>query len=733
MIRKSNTAAILASKQPDTALEKAAATLLSSQQPSGYWVFDLEADVTIPSEYVFLRRILQKPLENKIAERLRNYILGKQLPDGGWPLYDVDGFANLSTSVKAYLALKILGEDQNAPHMTNARTLILNLGGAASANVFTRIALAMLGQVPWHTPPAMPVEMILLPRWFFFHLSKMSYWSRTVVVPLLIIYEKKPVCRLRPDESIPELFITPPESLGTMDPFRWDRFIRGRWRKNVFILMDRLLKRIEPYMPRFVRNTALEQAERWTLEHMGGSGGIGAIFPAMANALMALKALGYPEDHPDFARGMEAVDDLVIHRFKPDPQKQGGPAFLHIHGGNSAAPAVEIQATPGLSACGDFTTVQPCVSPVWDTCLTLSALMEAGISPEHPAVHNCVSWLFAHQVFVRGDWADKAPNLEPGGWAFQFENAQYPDVDDTCSVVMALIRAGAHVNSPKKRHRIEKAVNWVVGMQNKDGGWGAFDINNDALYLNDIPFADHGALLDPSTADVTGRCVEMLGMLGHGPDCPPTAKAIGYLRDTQEQDGSWFGRWGVNYIYGTWSVLCGLRMAGEDMAQPYVKKAVSWLKSRQNENGGWGETCYSYFNPEMAGMGDSTPSQTSWALMALIAAGEIRCRETLKGIRYLLDAQDDNGIWEEEHFTGTGFPKVFYLRYQGYSRYFPLWTLAVYQRAIGGKKTLAELSRQEGLHCHTKPCQGGVLVQGPVLIRAVKKAAGAVTQSLRLK
>lgn len=730
---KSNTAAILASKQPDSAVEKAASTLLSGQQPSGYWIFDLEADVTIPSEYVFLHRILNKPLQPEMAERLRNYILGKQLRDGGWPLYDVDGFANLSTSVKAYLALKILGEDPKTVYMAKARSLILSLGGAASANVFTRIALAMLGQVPWHTPPAMPVEIILLPRWFFFHLSKMSYWSRTVVVPLLIIYEKKPVCRLRPGEGIPELFISPPEELGTMDPFRWDRFVRGRWRKNAFILVDRLLKRIEPFMPRFVRDTALEQAEKWTLEHMGGSGGIGAIFPAMANALMALKALGYPEDHPDFVRGLKAVDDLIIHRFNPKPQDPKGSSVFHINSGDSAAPEVEIQATPGLAACGDFTTVQPCVSPVWDTCLTLSALMEAGISPEHNAIRNCVSWLFARQVFVRGDWAKKVPNLEPGGWAFQFENVQYPDVDDTCSVVMALIRARAHVSPVENRDRIEKAVNWVVGMQNKDGGWGAFDMDNDALYLNDIPFADHGALLDPSTADVTGRCIEMLGMLGHGPEYPPIARAIRYLRDTQEPDGSWFGRWGVNYIYGTWSVLCGLHMADEDMDQPYISNAVQWLKSRQNEDGGWGETCYSYFNPEMAGMGDSTPSQTSWALMALIAAGQIRCRETLNGVRYLLDAQDDNGIWEEEHFTGTGFPKVFYLRYQGYSRYFPLWALAVYQRATIGKETLAVLSRREGLHSHIKPSPRPIPLQPSTLIRAVHKAAGAVTQSLRLR
>ncbi len=627
----------------DTALRRGVRAMLSLQNEKGYWVFDLEADSTIPSEYLILQRFMGRSVDPGLKERMCRYIRGLQLADGGWPLYE-DGFADISVSVKAYMALKLAGDSPNSAHMARARQLILSLGGAARVNVFTRIMLALFGQIPWRCTPAMPVQIMLLPRWFFLHLDKVSYWSRTVIVPLLILYARQPVCGLRPEECVGELFIGAPDKLRNIDGF-----VAGSPRKNLFIVADRILKRLSPVLRHAAHEKAVRMAERFTLERMEGEGGIGAIFPAMANAVMALKSLGYPDDDPHLAIGMKALDGLLLDS-------------------------------------GDASFCQPCHSPVWDTCLGLSATLEAGVPPEHASVRRAVDWLFSKQLFNRGDWANRAPGLEPGGWAFQFENALYPDVDDTAMVVMALLRAGA-LNDPARRERIEAAVNWVAGMQNSDGGWGAFDIDNDRLYLNDIPFADHGALLDPSTADLTGRCVEMFTMLGYGMDFPPLRRALEFLRKEQEDSGAWFGRWGVNYIYGTWSVLVALKSAGEDMGAPYVRRAAEWLKACQNPEGGWGESCATYNDPALAGKGASTPSQTSWALLGLMAAGEVNSPEVERGVRSLLQRQNAKGGWDERLFTGTGFPRVFYLRYHGYSQYFPLWALGVYGRLRAGGRT----------------------------------------------
>ena len=618
---------------------------LSLQDRKGYWVFDLEADTTIPSEYIFLQKFRGQPLDPGLRSRLVNYLRRRQLPEGGWPLYE-EGAADISASVKAYFALKLAGESPDAPHMVKARELILKMGGAARVNVFTRIALSLFGQIPWHTTPAMPVEITLLPRWFFFHLDKVSYWSRTVMVPLLILYAKRPVCRLTPEEGIRELFLEPPETLGHLD-----HFVPGNWRKNFFILVDRLLKRTEPLLPRRTREKAIRQAERWTRERMG-EGGIGAIFPAMANAVMALQVLGFPPDDPDMVRGVKALDDLLLRH-------------------------------------GEESFCQPCVSPIWDTCLSLSASLEAGLPSDGKAVDSAVKWLFDQQILAWGDWANRAPGLAAGGWAFQFENTFYPDVDDTPMVLMSLLRAGA-MQKEEYRERISQGVNWIIGMQSSDGGWGAFDIDNNYLYLNHIPFADHGALLDPSTSDVTARCVELLAMLGYSRAFPPIARALEFLKKEQEEFGAWFGRWGVNYIYGTWSVLMALRQVGEDMTQPHVRKAIGWLKSCQNPDGGWGETCYTYNDPSQAGQGPSTPSQTAWALLGLMAGGEVNSEAVKKGIHYLVSRQNALGGWEEKYFTGTGFPKVFYLRYHGYGQYFPLWAMGVYRRLTTAGKTLQD-------------------------------------------
>ena len=624
--------------------------LLERQYTGGYWRFDLEADVTIPSEYLFLQYFLDS-VDHEREARLADYILSRQLPDGSWPLYE-SGPGNISATVKAYLALKLAGRDPASKPLKQAREWILAHGGAENANVFTRITLAMFGQMPWHTVPAMPPEMVWLPSWFLFNLNKVSYWSRCVIYPLLILFAKKPVHKLKPEHQIRELFIRDPDTIKNIDTF--DK----RLLRNGFILIDRCLKVIEKFIPSRLRNLSLAKIEHWTRDHMRGTGGIGAIFPAMANAVMALKILGYDKTDPDMARGIQAIEDLVLEN-------------------------------------PDESYVQPCVSPIWDTCLTISAISECGIADDHPAINSAVDWLFDKQVFVRGDWTSKAPNLDSGGWAFQFENDLYPDVDDTSMVVMAMLRAGVH-KDPDKAKRMAMAVNWVIGMQNSDGGWGAFDIDNHYEYLNNIPFADHGALVDPSTADLTGRCIEMLAMLGYDRSFPPIARGLEFLHRDQNESGAWYGRWGVNYIYGTWAVLVGLGALGEDPNQAYIAKAVRWLKDIQNSDGGWGEDCNSYDDMSLQGQGISTASQTAWALLGLMAAGEVNSDSVERGIHYLNRNFEGSGGWREAPYTGTGFPRVFYLRYHGYSHYFPLWALGVYRNLKNGTATKQAAVRNNG-------------------------------------
>ncbi len=633
-----------------TALDRAAQALMGHQASDGHWRFDLEADATIPSEYVMLQHFLGRSDASRY-ERISRYLRRRQHRNGSWSLYH-DGPGDMSATVKAYFALKLMGHSLDAPHMVRARHWVLANGGAESVNVFTRITLAIFGQLPWRVVPAMPVEMMFLPRWWFFNLSKVSYWSRCVIVPLLILFAKRPVVPVPEENSIEELFHSPPLKLRHLDYFR-----SGQPLKNCFIMLDRMLKAVDPLIPGFIRNRALAHAERWMRDHTKGKGGIGAIYPAMANAVMALRVLGAADDDPDFVRTVAAIEDLVL-----DGEHE--------------------------------TYCQPCVSPVWDTCLSLSALTEAGARPEHPAVQQAVEWLFDQQIFVNGDWCDQAPGLESGGWAFQYENDKYPDVDDTGMVLMSLLRAGAHDREHKVK-RINQAVNWVLGMQNPDGSWGAFDIGNNREYLNKIPFADHGALVDPGTADLTARCIELLAMLGYDATCPPVQRAMAFLQSDQEADGSWYGRWGVNYIYGTWSVLAALGVIGEDVAKPYVRKAVQWLQDAQNEDGGWGESCNTYDDRALSG-GVSTASQTAWALLGLMAVGEAASPHVQRGVDYLVRTQNADGEWDEEEYTGTGFPRVFYLRYHGYRRYFPVWALAQYARARQGLPTRQDELITEG-------------------------------------
>ncbi len=619
----------------DRVIDEVRAALAELRHPDGHWVFELEADTTIPSEYIMLRHFLGE-LDPAIEARIGSYLRARQAVHGGWPLFH-DGDFDLSATVKAYYALKLIGDDPQAPHMRRAREAILARGGAAQTNVFTRFALALFGQVPWRAVPVMPIEIMHLPRWFPFHLSKVSYWSRTVIVPLLILMALKPRARNPRKVDIAELFVAPPD--GEQE---YNHNPTGAWLGNVFLLIDRVLRTAEPLFPRGPRRRAIDKAMAWATERLNGEDGLGGIFPAMANLVMAFDTLGYPPDHPDCVTARRAVEKLV---------------------------------TPGE----DGAFCQPCLSPIWDTALAAHAMMEAGEPGDGNVVAPALDWLRDRQVLdVVGDWADRRPGLRPGGWAFQYRNDHYPDVDDTAAVVMALHRGGEE----RYKEAIDRAAEWIIGMQSRNGGWGAFDADNTHHYLNHIPFADHGALLDPPTADVTARCVGMLVQLGYDRDHPVVARALDYLRREQEADGSWFGRWGTNYIYGTWSVLCALNAAGEDPQAPHMRKAVAWLESCQRPDGGWGEDCASYWTERRDEVKASTPSQTAWALLALMAAGEVDSEAVRRGVAYLERQPREGARWPEDLYTAVGFPRVFYLKYHGYAAYFPLWALARYRSLL---------------------------------------------------
>jgi squalene-hopene/tetraprenyl-beta-curcumene cyclase len=615
----------------DQGIRAARAQLLAAQSPDGYWVFELEADCTIPAEYIMMMHFLDE-IDPALEGKLAVYLRSRQAQHGGWPLYH-GGELDLSASVKAYYALKLAGDRPDAPHMARARAAILSRGGAARTNVFTRIALALFGQIPWRGVPYIPVEIMLLPRWFPFHTQKVSYWSRTVMVPLFILTTLKPRARNPRRIDILELFTTPP--LEERHYFR-----RTGLLNRVFLTLDRLGRLIDPFVPRALRRRAIERAERWVLERLNGEGGLGAIFPAMVNALEILVVLGYPPNDPRRVTAKRALEKLLV--------VQGSVAYC-----------------------------QPCVSAIWDTALASLAMQEEGSHAARVAEARALEWLKPLQVLDGpGDWQANRPGLPGGGWAFQFLNGYYPDLDDTAAVVWAM-DGSAH----RERHTaaIDRALDWLVGMQSRNGGFASFDADNTHYYLNEIPFADHGALLDPPTSDVTARVVAVLGGVGRPQDRAALERAIAYLRSEQEAQGPWFGRWGTNYIYGTWSVLTALARAGVGRDDPAVRRAVGWLLSKQNDDGGWGESNDSYADPSVAGgPADSNPYQTSWALLALLASGEAG-EPVRRGIEFLLATQGADGLWSHPSFTAPGFPRVFYLKYHGYCAYFPLWALAAYR------------------------------------------------------
>ncbi len=613
-------------------VEQARLALARHQHSDGHFVFELEADATIPAEYVLLEHFLDR-IDPILQAKIGVYLRAIQGAHGGWPLFH-DGAFDLSASVKAYFALKAIGDSPDAPHMVRARQAILAAGGAERSNVFTRAQLALFGQVPWRAVPVMPLEIMHLPLWFPFHLSKVSYWSRTVLVPLMVLMALRPLARNPHGVAIPELFRTPPAQIRDWirGPYRsgWGRFFKG---------VDSVLRVLQPAFPARSRRGAIDKAVRFVTERLNGDDGLGGIYPAIANSVMMFDTLGYPPDHPDAAIAWQAVRKLLVVQ-------------------------------------DDRAYCQPCLSPIWDTGLAGHAMAEAGA-----ATDLACAWLRPQQILdVVGDWSVRRPGLAPGGWAFQYANPHYPDVDDTAVVGMLLHRNG----DPAHADAIAKARDWIIGMQSSDGGWGAFEPENTHFHLNHIPFADHGALLDPPTADVTARCVSFLAQIGMPSEHAVLARALAYLRREQEADGSWFGRWGTNYIYGTWSVLCALNAAEVPATDPAVRRAVDFLLSVQRDDGGWGEDEESYRDAPHGRYHTSTASQTAWALLGLMAAGEADHPAVARGIGYLMATQRQDGEWDELPYTAVGFPRVFYLRYHGYRRYFPLLALARYRNLRRG-------------------------------------------------
>lgn len=617
------------------AITNAKKALVSDQQEDGHWVYPLEADCTISAEYILMNHFadtIDDALELKIAVYLRAH----QANHGGWSLF-YDGDFDMSCSVKSYYALKMAGDDPHDPHMFKARNAILQHGGAAHANVFTRILMAIFEQIPWRGVPFIPAEIILLPKWFPFHIDKVSYWSRTVMIPLFVLCTLKAKAVNPRAIDIRELFVTPPDE--EQHYFRITTPL-----SRAFLILDHVANLFEKLIPKFIRNISVRKCEKWFTDRMNEEHGIGGIFPAMVNVYESLIVLGHDKNSAVVKQARKAIDNLLIHE-------------------------------------DDRSYCQPCNSPIWDTALACHTLLEVQQDEEQQIteIKNGLNWLKAKQLRDEpGDWRIPCPHLEGGGWAFQYSNYYYPDLDDTAMVAWAMHRVEDAIYADP----IHRAAIWLSGMKSKGGGFGSFEVNNTQYYLNYIPFADHGALLDPPTADVTGRVIALLSLADKTKYEHSIKDAIQYIKEEQEDDGSWFGRWGTNYIYGTWSVLTALELSKEDPQQPYIHKAVSWLRAIQNKDGGWGESNESYYPPRHRHPYPSTSFQTAWSLLALLAVDEVHSEAVKRGIAYLLEHQKTDGFWNDPYYTAPGFPRVFYLKYHGYTKYFPLWALARYNNLM---------------------------------------------------
>jgi squalene-hopene/tetraprenyl-beta-curcumene cyclase len=629
--------------------------LLGVQHPEGYWCGELEADSMLESDYIFMHTLLGTGDRGKM-ERAVNEILRHQNQDGGWGIY-AGGPSNISLSVKAYFALKLMGWSPDHPLLEKARQWILANGGVTQCNTFTKIYLCFLGQYEYDAVPAVPPELITFPKWFYFNIYEISAWSRAILVPLSIAYAKKPFKKIPAEQGIDELFVGGRANADLH--LKWDSKHWISWR-NFFLITDRMVHWFERIHIRPLRTIALKMAEKWLLERFEMSDGLGAIYPAMMNAIIALACLGYTQDDPQFIRAMDEFEKLGIDN------PHGEPGY----------------PTPTFR-------MQPCMSPVWDTAQAVFALGEAGVPNTDPRLLKAVDWMLSKEVRHKGDWAVKAKDVEPGGWYFEFNNEFYPDVDDSGQVLLALNQ----VQNPRERYQHEvaqRAIKWIFAMQRRNGGWGSFDRDNTKMIFQYIPFADHNAMLDPPTVDITGRILEMLASYGYTRRDKRVEKAIQFVLREQESDGSWFGRWGVNYLYGTFLVLRGLEAIGLESNEPAVQQAAEWIRMVQNADGGWGESCGSYDDPLQRGIGPSTPSQTAWAVLGLLAAGDTRSDSVAKGIRWMVERQAPNGAWEEladgrnneSVYTGTGFPRVFYLAYHLYRQYFPVLALTTYKKAM---------------------------------------------------
>ncbi len=629
--------------------------ILSRQHPEGYWSGELEADSMLEADYIFLHTLLESGDPGRLR-RAFTEMMRYQNDDGSWSLFP-GGPGNISLTVKCYFGGKLMGLAPDDPRMEKAREWALTNGGVVACNTFTKMYLCALGQYDYDAVPAIPPEIVLFPRWFYFNIYEISAWSRSILVPLAIIYAKKPFKKIPREQGIDELFVGGRENAVLR--LRMNRKKLISWR-NFYLALDRLTHWFEAVHIRPLRKLALKRAEKWMLDRLEMSDGLGAIYPAMLNAILALRCLGYSEDDPQVIRARDEFEKLGIDQ--PPTPEMPEPTFR----------------------------MQPCMSPVWDTGQAVFALGEAGVPADDPRMIQAADWLLAKEVRQKGDWAVKVRNTEPGGWYFEFNNEFYPDTDDTAQVLLAL----GKVRHPRERNQIqaaERAIAWEFAMQCRNGGWGSFDKDNTRMSFQYIPFADHNAMLDPPSVDITGRMLEMLAAYGYTRSDKRIQKAIKFILSEQEPDGSWFGRWGVNDNYGTFLVLRGLDAIGFDHNEPQVQQAAEWIRMVQNPDGGWGETVGSYDDPNLRGIGTSTPSQTAWALLGLLAAGDDRSDSIAKGVRWLLQRQRPDGSWDESMregsrresiITGTGFPKVFYLAYTMYRQYFPLLALTGYKRAM---------------------------------------------------
>ncbi len=623
----------------DLAIDRSQRHLLNLQKPEGYWVGELMVDSTLVSDMLAYHH-WNGEVDPDWQRKAVNHIFSMQLPDGGWNIY-YGGPAEVNATIKGYLALKLAGVPATDPRMLRAREVALNLGGVPRMNTFSKLYLALLGLFPWDYVPTIPCEIILIGKWFHVNFHEMSSWSRSMLVPLAIINHFKPTRPLRSNVDLDELY---PEGMHARDLALPPDPQFFTWR-NLFLWLDKLHKFVENNKLRPFRNRALKKAEQWMIERFEGSNGLAAIFPAMLNALIALKALGYPDDHPQVLRAERELKNLE-HETEHSVR------------------------------------IEPCFSPVWDTAIVAIALTESGVPATHPALKKAGQWLVDKEIRFRGDWQYKNPiDVEPSGWVFEFDNKWNPDVDDTAMVLLALRRL--QTDDPAgKQAAFRRGLNWMLAFQCKDGGWGAFDKDCTKNILEKVPFADHNAMLDPECADITARILELLGEEKFTVDHSQVQKALQFIQEHQESDGTWYGRWGVNYIYGTWQVLRGLKSMGLNMHQPWLIRARNWFESVQHADGGWGERCNTYDDPVFKGQGPSTASQTAWAVMALCTFDEPSRPSLIRGIEYLIRTQNADGSWSEAETTGTGFPRVFYLKYDMYRNAWPLLALANYRKLL---------------------------------------------------